>query len=188
MLIIKSNINYIFLRPDKIDIIQDFLVYTIIKYITMIKLEQVIEAQEKWGNGIVMAGKLKTDKIKCDQFVSGFLDQLYAFNNGPVLFKPTKASKVQFRPDIDSAKSYFIGENSKYPEDHGFALHPWTKVRFENSDFIFDENRAFAMGNYYFTDNDGIETKVEYTFGYKLINRELKIDIHHSSLPYNPQV
>jgi len=27
---------------------------------------------------------------------------------------------------------------------------------------------------------------VEYTFGYKLINGELKIDLHHSSFPYNP--
>ena len=40
------------------------------------------------------------------------------------------------------------------------------------------------MGNYYFTDLTGVETKVEYTFGYKLSNGELKIDLHHSSLPF----
>ena len=40
------------------------------------------------------------------------------------------------------------------------------------------------MGNYFFTDLDGNEAKVEYTFGYKLINNELKIDLHHSSFPY----
>ena len=30
----------------------------------------------------------------------------------------------------------------------------------------------------------GNEAKVEYTFGYKLINGNLKIDVHHSSFPY----
>ena len=40
------------------------------------------------------------------------------------------------------------------------------------------------MGNYFFTDLDGNEAKVEYTFGYKLINGVLKIDVHHSSFPF----
>ena len=42
------------------------------------------------------------------------------------------------------------------------------------------------MGNYYFEDLAGNEVKVEYTFGYKLIDGNLKIDLHHSSFPYNP--
>ena len=41
------------------------------------------------------------------------------------------------------------------------------------------------MGNYFFTNLEGQEIKVEYTFGYKLVNNEIKIDLHHSSLPYN---
>jgi len=41
-----------------------------------------------------------------------------------------------------------------------------------------------AMGNYYFTDLDGNETKVEYTFGYKVIDSLIKIDLHHSSFPF----
>ncbi|WP_452598896.1 hypothetical protein [Pontimicrobium sp. MEBiC01747] len=40
------------------------------------------------------------------------------------------------------------------------------------------------MGNYFFTDLNGEEAKVEYTFGYKLIDEELKIDVHHSSFPF----
>ena len=40
------------------------------------------------------------------------------------------------------------------------------------------------MGNYFFTDLDGNEAKVEYTFGYKLFEGELKIDVHHSSFPF----
>ena len=49
---------------------------------------------------------------------------------------------------------------------------------------ILEENRAISMGNYFFTDLDGNEAKVEYTFGYKLIDGALKIDLHHSSFPY----
>ena len=83
--------------------------------------------------------------------------------------------------------SYFIaGDNRACEEDKGFAIQPWTKVRFENFNLIIEENRAIAMGNYFFTDVDGNEAKVEYTFGYKLIKGSLKIDIHHSSFPYNP--
>ena len=154
----------------------------------MINKEQVLKAQNEWGQAVVMTGTFKSDKIKCEQFIDEFIDKRYAFNHGQVLFKPTKASIVQFRPDKEGAKSYFIGGNSIYPEDHGFAIHPWTKVRFENSNIILEEMRAFAMGNYYFTDIEGNETKAEYTFGYKLVNEDLKIDIHHSSLPYNPNI
>ena len=83
--------------------------------------------------------------------------------------------------------SYFIaGDDRVCSEDAGFAIQPWTKVRFENAGFILEENRAIAMGNYFFTDLDGNEAKVEYTFGYKSANGSLKIDLHHSSFPYNP--
>jgi len=42
-----------------------------------------------------------------------------------------------------------------------------------------------AMGNYFFTDSSGTAVKVEYTFGYiRGNNGNLKINLHHSSLPY----
>jgi hypothetical protein len=41
------------------------------------------------------------------------------------------------------------------------------------------------MGNYFFTDLNGDEAKVEYTFGYQLQGDVLKIDLHHSSFPYS---
>ena len=153
----------------------------------MITKEQVIEAQNEWGAGVVKIGSLKDNRSECESFTSEFLDQRYAFQNGTVLFKPTKCALEQFRPTKAEALSYFIaGENRACTEDKGFAINPWTKVRFENSGFILDENRAVAMGNYFFTDLDGNEAKVEYTFGYKLVGDVLKIDLHHSSFPYNP--
>ena len=60
----------------------------------------------------------------------------------------------------------------------------WTKVRFENAGILLDGTSALAMGNYFFTDLNGAETKVEYTFGYiPGPNGELLIHLHHSSMP-----
>ncbi len=152
----------------------------------MITKEQVIEAQHEWGAGVVKIGSLKDNRSECESFTSDFLDKLYSFEDGPVLFKPTKCELEQFRPTKAEAKSYFIaGDDRACNEDKGFAINPWTKVRFENSDIILENNRAIAMGNYFFTDLEGNEAKVEYTFGYKLKNGALKIDLHHSSFPYS---
>ena len=153
----------------------------------MITEEHVLAAQNEWGAGVVKIGSLKGSRQDCETFTSEFLDKLYAFELGPVLFKPTKCAVEQFRPSKAEASSYFIaGEGRACKEDNGFAINPWTKVRFENSNMILEENRAIAMGNYFFTDLDGNEAKVEYTFGYQLNNGQLKIDLHHSSFPYNP--
>ncbi len=153
----------------------------------MITKEQVLSAQKEWGSGVVKIGSLKNKRLECETFASDFLDKLYSFEAGSILFKPTKCAFEQFRPTKQEALSYFIaGEDRACKEDKGFAINPWTKVRFENNGFIFEENRAIAMGNYFFTDLHSNEAKVEYTFGYKLIGSQLKIDLHHSSFPYNP--
>ena len=69
-------------------------------------------------------------------------------------------------------------------EDKGFAIKPWTNVRFENEEVIINGNQAIAMGNYFFTTVEGEEVKVEYSFGYTHVDDELLINLHHSSLPY----
>ena len=155
----------------------------------MITKENVLNAQNKWGEGVVKIGSLKEDIAACEAYASEFLDECYAFESSPILFKPTKCANEQFRPSKSEALSYFIaGEQRACKEDKGFAIQPWTKVRFENTDFILEANRAIAMGNYFFTDVEGNEAKVEYTFGYKLIDDTLKIDLHHSSFPYDPKL
>lgn len=152
----------------------------------MVTQEQVEKIQNTWGDGVVKIGALKHDRKECEKFASEFLDDLYAFDKGRVLFKPTKCEKEQFRPTKSEALSYFIsGDDRACDEDKGFAIQPWTKVRFENTGFILEIDRAISMGNYFFTDLDGNEAKVEYTFGYKSINGNLKIDLHHSSFPYS---
>ena len=151
----------------------------------MVTKEQVLEAQNIWGSGVVKIGSLKDNRSECEAYASEFLDRLYSFEAGPVIFKPTKCEHEQFRPTKAEALSYFIaGDDRACQEDGGFAIQPWTKVRFENAGMILEENRAIAMGNYFFTTVDGDEVKVEYSFGYKVMNGELKIDLHHSSIPY----
>jgi hypothetical protein len=151
----------------------------------MISKQQIIEAQQVWGQGVVKIGSLKKNRAECELFTSNFLDTLYAFGVGTVLFKPTKCAIQQFRATKAEATSYFIaGKHRACAEDSGFALNPWINVRFENSNMILEEHRAIAMGNYFFSDSDGNEVKVEYTFGYMLSEGQLKIDVHHSSIPY----
>ena len=152
----------------------------------MITKSQIHEAQRKWGDGIVKIGTLKDNESECLEFTKSFLNSLYDFKNNDVLFKPTKAAQEQFRPNFQMALSYFLGgSNSFCSEDEGFAMKPWVDVKFANSGFIIENERAIAMGNYFFTDSSGAVVKVEYTFGYKLRNGHLLIDLHHSSLPFS---
>ncbi len=84
--------------------------------------------------------------------------------------------------------SYFIGGNPNYPEDHGFAIKPWSNVRWETIGITIVGNMAVAMGNYYFTPaKGGNEVKVEYSFAFtKDKNGKLRIILHDSHLPYTP--
>ena len=152
----------------------------------MITKEEVKKAQSDWASGIVEIGKTKGDPSKCKKLTKDFLYNLYDFREGSVQFKPTRASINQFRNNLNAAMSYFIANNKSFSEDKGFALTPWKEILFENDSIILHENIATAMGNYYFKDKSGKKIKVEYTLGYiKRTRGEIKIILHHSSLPYN---
>lgn len=149
----------------------------------------VISAQKQWAEGIVKIGKkFKKDGDYKSQ-ASQHIKDLYAYEQGEVLFKPTLASADQFRGTFDEALSYFVGGD--IAEDKGFAIKPWTSVRFGEQEIITDSDSAIAMGNYFFTpDGSTEEVKVEYTFGYMKDDAgKLRINLHHSSLPYveNPE-
>ena len=150
----------------------------------MISLKEVENIQKDWGVNLVKLGSLKRNFEACENEASQMIKKLYGYDNGIVLFKPTKAKENQFRLSFEGAISYFIGGDDNFSEDNGFALQPWINVRFENASVILNEKTAIAMGNYFFTDLEGNEAKVEYTFGYQLIDGVLKIDVHHSSFPY----
>lgn len=157
----------------------------------MITKDEIISAQKVWGDALIEIGKLKNKRAECEALTSEVIDRYYAFDLGSVLFKPTRAKEIQFRGTREGAFSYFIGGSDSFPEDTGFALQPWSKVEFDNAGgMIILEDYAVAMGNYIFTEaGTGDTKKVEYTFGYiKDANGGLKINLHHSSVPFTPSM
>ncbi len=149
------------------------------KCVTITEAE-VVAAQKQWGDGIVAIGAAEDSKAAA----LAHLDTLYGYDHGEVLFKPTKAAADQFRGTKDEALSYFV--TGSIEEDKGFALAPYTNVRFENEAISIDCDSALAMGNYYFTTTSGDDVKVEYSFGYfKDDEGNLRINLHHSSVPFS---
>lgn len=150
--------------------------------------QEVVAAQEAWGAGIVRIGKVFSDGGDYRKAAADHINEFYAYDLSLVLFKPTLASVEQFRPSFDGALSYFIGSNESYPEDKGFAIRPWSKVRWQNSGISNNIcHMAVAMGNYYFSPAaGGEETKVEYTIGY-IRDQEgnLRMAVHSSTIPYS---
>jgi len=93
-----------------------------------------------------------------------------------------------------------------YSEDGGFAIAPWTKIRFDMYGVYITDASATVMGHYWFTDLANTETKVEcvriecrssrmtspttrYTFQFVRVANpagKLKIVLHHSSIPFSP--
>ncbi len=150
-----------------------------------IAVSEVDKAREDWAKAVIEIGAAGEKSItKAKEQAKQAVETHYAFDEGPVLFKPTKAAERPFRSTKEEAISYFVG--GSVSEDQGFALQPWTNIRFDNHDTIIDEDSALASGEYYFTSGQtGEETKVEYTFGFiKDQDGNLKINLHHSSLPY----
>ena len=152
----------------------------------MISKDAILIAQNKWAQGLIAIGKQKENISEASKIATEVINTLYAYDSEKVLFKPTKAKDEPFRPSFEGALSYFVGRDLNFPEDKGFALEPWVDIQFKNSGFVFDETTAMAMGHYEFTNSGGSKVSVEYSFGYKLSkDNQLKITLHHSSLPYS---
>lgn len=149
--------------------------------------EDILAAQQAWGDGIVRIAAAHAAGEDYEQVAREHISTLYAYGSRPVLFKPTFARERQFRSTYDEALSYFVATNQVCPEDQGFAIRGWTAVRFENVEILTAGPVALAMGNYYFTPPVGEDVQVEYSFGYIAdSDGRLKINLHHSSLPYSP--
>ena len=140
---------------------------------------------EKWANIVLQIGKAYREKKNLDKLVSELLHDVYAFNQGDVLFKPTLAKHEQFRSKKEEFVSYFLGQNNVCKEDAGFAIKNWKSIKFENYKVVENNDNLLAMGNYFFENDKNEFLKVEYTFGFiRINNNELRINLHHSSLPY----
>lgn len=152
---------------------------------------EVEAAQEAWGQALV---QISTDFAEggIDQAratAEAVLDAAYGYDLGPVLFKPTLTEAPQtFRTTREGALAYFVGHDDSFADDEGFALKGWTDVEIENAAIFINGSTALTMGNVHITGPDGAVTTVDKTWGFKRDEAgDLRIVLHHSSLPYSAE-
>lgn len=161
---------------------------------TIITYEEVNAAQQAWCDALVKIGKLKEEGGDYKTFANQVLSDAYNYDNGKVFFKPTLAYGDQtFRNDKKGALAYFVGGDPDYPNDKGFALKPWVKVRYDNAGqknegIQIYGSVAITMGNVWVTDKEGNEIMVDKTWVFKKgKDGKLRIIVHKSALPFSPK-
>lgn len=149
---------------------------------------EVLAAQKAWGDALVaISTSYEKDGLSAAKSLAEkVIDSAYGYQFGPVLFKPTLTVAPQtFRTTRDGALAYFVGGDSNYPKDTGFALKGWRNVEIKNAAIFIAGDVATSMGNVMFTDKSGKVTTVDKTWKFlKDDNGKLRIVVHHSSLPY----
>lgn len=150
-----------------------------------ISKEEILKVQNAWADSIIDLSRRFKEKTDFEAPAEKLVDDLYDYQNGPVLFKPTKAALEPFRETREKALSYFIGKNGVCSEDLGFAILDWVEISFKNHQIVLQKQTAWAMGHYFFKNSQGETTQVEYTFGYRRgEDQKIKIFLHHSSIPF----
>lgn len=150
---------------------------------------EIQAAQEAWGAALIQISKDGEKSFeKARETAKAVLDSAYGYNMGPVLFKPTLTyGEKTFRTTKEGALSYFVGGDSNFPTDSGFALKGWEKYEYKNAAVYINGDMALTMGHVMLTDKKGKVTTVDKTWGFKKdAQGKLRIVLHHSSLPYSP--
>lgn len=157
---------------------------------TNITLAEIEAMQNAWGAALIqISTDFKTGGLeKAKATANKVLDTAYGYNLGPVLFKPTLTVAPQtFRTTKAGALAYFVGDDKDFPNDTGFALKGWEKYEFENAAIHITGDLALTMGKVRITNSEGKVTEVDKTWGFKKDDQgNLRIVLHHSSLPYAP--
>ena len=158
----------------------------------MITEAEVNAAQQAWCDGLVKIGKVHKEGGDYKAVAAQIINDLYDYNDGKVFFKPTLAfGKNTFRSSKEGALSYFVGGGKDFPEDSGFALKHWVKVRYDNNaaenGIQIHGDIAITMGNVYLTNANGDEVTVDKTFVFrKCKDGKLRLCVHKSALPIEP--
>ena len=158
---------------------------------TEITEKELAEARQIWGDALVAISKaFEEEGVDAARVVANSaLDAAYGFELGPVLFKPTLAGGEQtFRTTRDGALAYFVGHSDEYPGDSGFGIKGWRSVFSETAATFIQDDLAMWMGRVTCTDKSGDITALDKSWGYKKDEAgTLRIVLHHSSLPYQPE-
>ena len=155
---------------------------------TQIVQADVEAAQRSWCAALVQIGYLGATGGNARATATDVLSEAYDYDTGTVLFKPTLTFGAQtFRTTKRGALAYFVGGDSSYPDDSGFALKHWVKCEPKVIGVVVHGDMAIAMGNVYLEDAKGNKVTVDKSFGYlRHDDGALRIVLHHSSLPYVP--
>jgi hypothetical protein len=150
--------------------------------------KEVLAAQQGWCAALVDISKVHEDEgqAAAKSLAEQVIDAAYGYQMGAVLFKPTLTVKPQtFRATSEGALSYFVGGDSNFPSDTGFALKGWQKCEVDNNAVFIAGDSASTIGKVHFTAKDGSVTSVDKTWGFvKDDAGDLRIVLHHSSLEF----
>jgi len=150
---------------------------------------QVEAAQRGWCDALLSLSEAGRKGTDAKALATRILSTAYNYDRGPVLFKPTLTHGEQtFRMDKKGALAYFVGGDTAYPNDNGFALQDWVSCRAEVRGVVESGDMAIAMGNVHLANGKGDKVMVDKTFGYqRQADGSLVIVLHHSSLPFAPK-
>lgn len=145
-------------------------------------------AQRSWCAALIEIGHQGATGGNAKATATDVLSKAYDYDAGTVLFKPTLTFGAQtFRTTKHGALAYFVGGDSSFPDDSGFALKQWVKCESKIVGVVVHGDMALAMGNVHLEDAKGSKVTVDKTFGYlRQDDGSLRIVLHHSSLPYVP--
>jgi hypothetical protein len=150
---------------------------------------EVLAGQRAWCEALVdiSATHQRDGQAAAKALAEKVIDAAYGYQMGAVLFKPTLTVAPQtFRTTREGALAYFVGGNTAFPKDTGFALKGWSKCEIANSAVFIAGDSATTMGNVNFTGPDGKLTSVDKTWGFVKDDKgALRIVVHHSSLPFS---
>lgn len=150
--------------------------------------QEVLSAQQGWCKALVdiSATYEKSGQAAARELAGKVIDAAYGYQMGAVLFKPTLTVNPQtFRTTREGALAYFVGGDSAFPNDTGFALKGWQKCEIDNAAIFITGDSASSMGKVHFTGKDGKVTSVDKTWQFvKDDAGNLRIVVHHSSLEY----
>ena len=154
--------------------------------------EEVNAAQTEWSEALVKIGQVYSEGGDYEAIATLLIDDLYDYREGTVFFKPTLAFGANaFRSTREGALSYFVAGDPNFPEDTGFALKRWVKVRYDNNaaenGIQIHGEIAVTMGNFYFVNSENDEIMVEKTLVFRRCSDgKLRLCAHKSALPYDP--
>ncbi len=158
-----------------------------------ITLDEVLAAQRGWCTGLLaisdayQKGGYNAAKSKAEAVI----DAAYAFQFGPVAFKPTYTrGEETFRQDRAGAIAYFVGPDptiKRFGKDKGFATYrKWTSCEIVDDVVQLFGQTANTMGFVNIVDAKGGVARPEKTWTFwKPKNGSIRIVLHHSSSPFD---